>query len=394
MDTNMQIRNTITRKKVAIDLSYIDHKNKGGQAYFSYNLIKGLYELKSIPDNDLSDFELTIFCSREIKNEAKKYYPNATFCHTFSKIYEIKSLYLFYLVRLLYREFFLPRKIKRGNYDALIFPHDMVSILPHYRKYRTVYIPQDVGILLEKPSKRPLRSKLFDIYGAFSYKCDFKNADIVVAISKDDKKNMVSIFPDLKHKFIQIYDPIDIAPCFIDPLHPVKKEKIIVALNLVYKHKNCITLVKAFEKIMNTIPHKLIIMGRVNEESFQYASSHNLLNRIIFTGTISEELKTHYLKSCELYVSPTTFEGFGMTNVEAILMGANCLLSDLPINREVIGDAASYYAPILDVDSLAKKMKDMLIENTFSLSLENQKEIFNKYSCQNIASQYLSLLNS
>lgn len=62
-----------------------------------------------------------------------------------------------------------------------------------------------------------------------------------------------------------------------------------------------------------------------------------------------------HLKRSKLLVSPSVFEGWGVTPIEAIYCGVPILLSDLPVFREVWGNRARYHK-IDDIDDMESKI--------------------------------------
>jgi glycosyltransferase involved in cell wall biosynthesis len=70
---------------------------------------------------------------------------------------------------------------------------------------------------------------------------------------------------------------------------------------------------------------------------------------ILFTGYVSDdELATLY-RECLCFVNASLYEGFGMPVVEALASGAQVLVSDIPVFREVAGELVGY-VDALDVD--------------------------------------------
>ena len=109
-----------------------------------------------------------------------------------------------------------------------------------------------------------------------------------------------------------------------------RRKKDIVAINLQFHHKNVITLIKAFELIKDKTECNLVFIGNVPDRVKylkEYVTSHNLDDRIIFKGFVEDEERNYLLENCRLYVNPTLYEGFGMTAVEAIILGVPTLVS-------------------------------------------------------------------
>ncbi|MEL7148912.1 MAG: glycosyltransferase, partial [Bacteroidota bacterium] len=51
------------------------------------------------------------------------------------------------------------------------------------------------------------------------------------------------------------------------------------------------------------------------------------------------------IRDYDLFLFPSRWEGFGIALVEAMAAGLPCLVSDLPVLREVAQDAAMYFNP-------------------------------------------------
>lgn len=68
-----------------------------------------------------------------------------------------------------------------------------------------------------------------------------------------------------------------------------------------------------------------------------------------------EELKAYY-QNAALFLCPSIFEGFGIPVLEALNAGIPVLCSDLPVFREIAGEAACYVNP--DRESFARRILD------------------------------------
>ena len=69
-------------------------------------------------------------------------------------------------------------------------------------------------------------------------------------------------------------------------------------------------------------------------------------DKIHFLGRISDEELVRLYNQAECFVFPSLYEGFGLPPLEAMACGCPVLVSDIPVEREVCGDAALYFNPL------------------------------------------------
>ena len=63
---------------------------------------------------------------------------------------------------------------------------------------------------------------------------------------------------------------------------------------------------------------------------------------------------------CDLVILPTAWEGFGLVAVEALLTRTPLFCTDLPVLREVTGNAAHYFGLDEDEDEIARRITEQL----------------------------------
>jgi glycosyltransferase involved in cell wall biosynthesis len=149
----------------------------------------------------------------------------------------------------------------------------------------------------------------------------------------------------------------------------------IVFLGSVRPHKNLISLLKAFNKLVNIIPHRLLIVGKKDgficndQEVFDYAV--NLGDRVEFTGFIDDETLKEILSEASALIFPSIYEGFGLPPLEAMSCGCPVAVSSAASIPEVCGDSAIYFDPY-DVDDIADKVYQLVTNPELSNSLINK----------------------
>jgi glycosyltransferase involved in cell wall biosynthesis len=60
-------------------------------------------------------------------------------------------------------------------------------------------------------------------------------------------------------------------------------------------------------------------------------------------GTVPYRLLHHLYRACQIYVTPSYAESFAHPLIEAMSSGLPVVASDLPVHREICGDAALYF---------------------------------------------------
>lgn len=79
--------------------------------------------------------------------------------------------------------------------------------------------------------------------------------------------------------------------------------------------------------------------------------------KLHYLGELSDEEIAGYYKNCDAYVSPSLYEGFGLTPMEALYFGCRRLyLSDIPVFHEIYGDVANFFDPY-DIRSFVSACK-------------------------------------
>lgn len=372
-------------KKIALNYIYLSPKHAGGKDQVGLNLLKGFYELGYTKD-------IFVICYSYSTNVIKQIAPDIN-------IIEIPAredvTELLRLIKICFTNtFIIPRIIKKHNIELVY--HLSCNTGLRKLKATSVVIPHDIKAV----SHRVLANVKIPMYKYIFYRVlyynDFKNNDYIISISETDKKEISRYYPKFKEKIKRIYNPIDVD---IKPVHSrTEVGNYIVALNLQFHHKNIITLIKAFEIIKDKIDANLILIGNVPARMNylkEYVKEHNLDNRIIFTGFVSQEEKQKLFQHCKLYVNPTLYEGFGMTAVESIVFMIPTLVSKIDTNYEITKGLCDYYYPPEDENILAEKLIQCLDkEYDYNELKKNSNEIYKEYNYLKISQEYIDFFDN
>lgn len=120
-------------------------------------------------------------------------------------------------------------------------------------------------------------------------------------------------------------------------------------------YKNVDTLVRAAGLLPE---YELHLMSRVSEAETERLSSLAPAARLVFHNGASDEEYAETLASATALVSASRDEGFGIPLVEAMTLGTPVVVSDIPIFREIGGEAALTFAPDA-ADELAGRVREL-----------------------------------
>lgn len=222
-------------------------------------------------------------------------------------------------------------------------------------------------------------------------------ADNIMCISDFTKKEFIK-FTRSKREDITVI-PLGVDKDWFNTKKnaPFYGKPYIICVGNVKPHKNIGRLLKAYGRIMDLIPHDLVIIGerdgfltgdpKVVDLALQFH------NRVKFTGFITRSELVQYYASAEALVFPSLYEGFGLPPLEAMACGCPVVASNQASIPEVCGDAVLYFDPY-QIDDIAKK----ILEITLDHDLRNHfilrgLERSNNYSWQKCSERIIEKIN-
>ncbi len=143
----------------------------------------------------------------------------------------------------------------------------------------------------------------------------------------------------------------------------IEKDNSIIYVGNIKKHKGLSYLLEAFEICKSKgLDCKLVIIG--NAENFRSGDTE-IAKRlssadekdICFTGRISDSELQNYYQKAKLLVQPSLYEGFGMPPLEALYLGTNVVISDIPVFKEIYADFPVTFFKTADCNDLAEKIQ-------------------------------------
>jgi glycosyltransferase involved in cell wall biosynthesis len=365
-------------KKICIDARMI---SKSGIGTVIKNVIPGL----------MSHFRVTVLgnCNELSKMDFSK---NAVVIPIFSGIYTVKE------------HLELARSIPPC--DLFWSPHFNIPVAPIKARKRLVTIHDVYHLSFFNTLKMSQK-----IYAKIFYNLSIFLSDGVTTVSDFSKREIDSFCVRSFKKIAVIKHAVDhnIFKATQEPtsLNNIKRnlnlwDNFILYVGNVKPHKNLQRLVLAFDKYIrnNGNECQLVIVGEKGNfitndpKLFQLIEKLNINDRICFTGYVSDHEVAAIYKLATVFVSPSLYEGFGLTPLEAMACGCPTIVSQIPAHQENCGDASIYFDPN-STDDLCEKVKSVLSNR----NLMHQHRIrglrhVKQFHWKNSVKQYIDFIQS
>ena len=172
-------------------------------------------------------------------------------------------------------------------------------------------------------------------------------------------------------------------------------DRFLLAVGHLERRKNYPRLIEALAHLRSSgVNCHLLIVGNESgdRETLEAHITANGLNGSVTlaSGLSDLEVRCAYAL-CELFVFPSTYEGFGIPILEAMAAGKPMALSDIPVFREITGGQLAFFSP-LDPHDMARVIQRVLASSSEQISLVSHGfERLHAYNYPSIAAQYESL---
>lgn len=335
------------KKKIGINMLYMNPKLSGGSITYGVNLLNELSKLDSVND-------YIIYVNKDCQNIPIIIGPNF-------KIKVIPFYNRTVYVRYLWEQLYFPLVLLFDNLDIL---HSLGYVGPVLCPTKHIVSILDLNYkrhsISMSISKQMLLGFMVRLMSIISKK--------IITISNFSKEEICGVLNVKRDKVIvtHLSGSNDQYTCFeksinVKSIYNINSEYII-AFGSPSSHKNIQGLIHSFSKLTTEYDkHCLVLVGHQHsdKELIKLISDLGLEGKVLFTGFVPEEHVFPLIKSSNLFVFPSFYEGFGIPLLDAQSLGVPVACSNAGSLPEVGQDGALYFDPNNSVEMMCV-MKNIL----------------------------------
>ena len=274
--------------------------------------------------------------------------------------------------------------------------------IPHaYAAYMAKKMLQDQRIKL--PIVTTLHGTDITLVGSHPFyksavEFSINHSDCVTSVSESLKQDTLDLF--------NIRKEIQVIPNFVDftkhSNHSEDCERGVIAQSheRIISHvsnfrpvKRIMDVVKIFEKILNEIPAKLIMVGEGpdKEKAMEYCAKQGIDDSVKFIGKSNQVFEV--LCYSDLFILPSETESFGLAALEAMMMKVPVISSNTGGLSEVnVEGKTGFLFDVGDINGMAKKSIELLknddLLEQFKTNAQNEAR---KFDLNQIVDRYIAI---
>lgn len=210
---------------------------------------------------------------------------------------------------------------------------------------RAIFVPIEAGW----PMKQKLRLGVLHALA----RATARKAARVIFVSEDSSREIGSSIdlPEAKRRVV--HHGIDVASWSRDCEPPAALDRYILTVGSIYRYKNYVPLIEGWAQLCERRPETpdLVIIG--DDQDAAYSAEMDrarsklgaLAGRLHILGEVPYADVPAWYKHADAFVFPSYLETFGHPLLESMASETPLIASDIPVFREIAGDAALYADP-------------------------------------------------
>jgi glycosyltransferase involved in cell wall biosynthesis len=273
-----------------------------------------------------------------------------------------------------------PRYVKKTGIPGIFF----TNLVPVTYPKGIVVIHDLIFKIHPEYFNKSLRGKISVFWRNFNNNLAIRKKMKIVTVSNFTKSEIVKTFHISSDNIDVVYNSweqmkeISEDQVIFAQYPEMKKNDYYFTLSSIAPNKNFQWILKAADKY----PNETFVIAGSGDLKKLSDDLHLSLKNVIFLGYITDEQVKAAMHYCKAFLFPTLYEGFGITPLEAIANGAKrIIISDIPVMREIYGNAASYINPhVINLETKDAK--------------ESSKKVLDKYSWDTSAQKFYDVIKN
>jgi len=176
-----------------------------------------------------------------------------------------------------------------------------------------------------------------------------------------------------------------------------KQNRYFLFVGTLERRKNVVTLVRAFSMLLKGSGRRDLLLWLIGKQGFGFdeikaAIREEALGDCVRIGGYVEQSQIGLVYNSALaLIMPSLYEGFGIPVLEGMWHGTPVIASDIPVFREIAGDAALFYGLPLDRNGLASSMERVLLDADLCTELTTRGRAHAaRFSSNRVATEHLA----
>jgi glycosyltransferase involved in cell wall biosynthesis len=278
----------------------------------------------------------------------------------------------------------LPVRLARRQIEVFHSTNYMIPLASFPRERQghircVVTIHDLIPLIFPSATPRAIKTRLFPIYRRLMLEIG-RRADRIIAVSEASRSDIIQhleIPPERQGIARVIYNGVSSTyrplPEPSRPSLDPARARVILYVGRSDPYKNLTNLVEAFALVRQQSPFPLTLRiigppdARYPEPS-QRVATLGLGDSVVWVGYQSNTELLRAYQEADAVVLPSRYEGFGFPVVEAMACGTPVVCSDIPVLREIAGDAALLTHPD-DVPGMATQLLRAVTDPTLRSQL-------------------------
>lgn len=257
--------------------------------------------------------------------------------------------------RILCDQFVIPFWAKTNRIEVLHFPGTVGSITPLKNPKMVITVHYDIDEM-HASSIHWIKLTYFKLL----FRLSIQNASILIVPSQSFYRSLSKRWQISEKKLLTVYHGVNIYE--LDHLLPFKAvqkkygicKKYLLSVTNSLPHKNLSGLLEAFAILRQQMHDEiqLVLVGNIDKSVLHFITESIIqkgldvpMKDIICTGFIPHLEVLSLCKYAFAMLNPTLVESSSMTMLEAAACGLPVIASDIPVHREILGNAAILVEP-------------------------------------------------